>query len=109
MQSLATHPCTNLTRLVDEALRSKSLPELQTWGLHRGLTCSGSVHHEDAGTIRGRIGEGYFELLWEKPKAPARCACIAMSCALWAANRILVLEKGRIAANGCDAAACTRR
>ncbi len=69
-------------QLVDEALRSTSLPELQTWGPLLGLTCSGSVHHEDVGTNRGRIGEGYFKLLWEKPKSPACCACIAMSCPL---------------------------
>ncbi len=108
MQYLATQTSAGLMGLVDEALRSKSLPELHRWGLHRGLTCSGSVHHEAAGTIRGRVGEGYFELLWEKQKQPARCDCIAMSCALWAANRILVLEKGRIAAGGCDAIGCVR-
>ncbi|WP_416056298.1 hypothetical protein [Stenotrophomonas maltophilia] len=108
MAYLATMKSTGLTCLVDEALRSRSLPDLHRWGQQRGLTCSGSVHHEDAGTIRGRVGEGYFELLWEKPALHAGCRCIWMSCALWAANRILVLERGRIAATGCRAAACVR-
>ena len=109
MQHLTTMEAAALLYVVDEALRSPSLVALQTWGVQRGLACTGSVHHAHAGTIRGRIGEGYIELLWEKQTHPSRCACVAISCALWASNQVLVLEKGRIATSNCTEVACTRR